>query len=176
MSCWDLSRESERGCLAWEPWAVVCWDWRLESRAERFMLLGASVFFDWGKWCSNGLPQKTKQWSMITTSRHLKHYIFLCNSTKSSLPIPHFSIIQSRLHIYYVSESMKLSTSHSRICFTCFSFFYAVGPLGWNYCTTLLLQTKCNAAVFWIVWNTPLPITIKLRLYSLVLVTVHSHF
>lgn len=66
---------------------------------------------------------------MITTSRHLKHYIFLCNSTKSSLPIPHFSIIQSRLHIYYVSESMKLSTSHSRICFTCFSFFLCCGAI-----------------------------------------------
>ncbi|KAM3704422.1 hypothetical protein ACJW30_03G001800 [Castanea mollissima] len=38
---------------------------------------------------------------MITTSRHLKHYIFLCNPTKSPLPIPQFSIIQSRLHICY---------------------------------------------------------------------------
>ncbi|KAM3687656.1 hypothetical protein ACJW31_10G090900 [Castanea mollissima] len=47
---------------------------------------------------------------MITTSRHLKHYIFLCNPTKSPLPIPQFSIIQSRLHICYVSFPLPFFT------------------------------------------------------------------
>ena len=86
---------------------LCCW----EEVFEPIIVLCVCLLFDWGKCmplgrsrCSSGLPRKTKEWSMITTSRHLKHYIFLCNPTKSSLPIPQFSIIQSRLHIYYVSE------------------------------------------------------------------------
>ena len=43
---------------------------------------------------------------MITASRHLKHYIFLCNPRKpcTSLSIPRFPIFQSKPHGYNVSE------------------------------------------------------------------------